>query len=158
MKIFAIDPAPTESAYVIWDGALVYGMGKVENARIVELLNVLNYDLCVIEKVASYGMAVGETVFETVFWSGRFAQVCVHTDRPFERIVRMDVKMNICKNPRARDSNITQALVDRFGGGAPNRGKGSKKEPGFFYGFKKDIWQAFALAVTFFDRGGVYET
>ena len=68
---------------------------------------------------------------------------------------RLKVKQHICHDSRAKDSNIIQALVDRFAYGQRNRGKGIKKEPGFFYGFKADIWQAFALAVTFFDQNCV---
>ena len=64
---------------------------------------------------------------------------------------RIQVKQHICHDSRAKDSNIIQALVDRFAYGERNRGKGTKKEPGFFYGFKADVWQAFALAVTWYD-------
>jgi hypothetical protein len=66
-------------------------------------------------------------------------------------IYRKDVKMNLCGQTRAKDSNIIQALVDRFAYNVPNRGKGYKKSPAFFYGFKSDIWQAFAVGVTYLD-------
>jgi hypothetical protein len=47
---------------------------------------------------------------------------------------------------KAKDSNIRQALIDRFGE------VGVKARPGFFYGFKKDIWAAFAVGVTYLDK------
>ena len=103
----------------------------------------------VIEQVRSYGMPVGATVFDTVFWSGRFCQAWPNE---FHQMPRLKVKQHICHDSRAKDSNIIQALVDRFAYGVRNKGKGTKPEPGFFYGFKKDIWQAFALAVTWHDQ------
>ncbi len=59
--------------------------------------------------------------------------------------------MHLCGSPRAKDPNVTQALVDRFARGETNYGKGTKKSPGFFYGFSADMWQAYALAVTYLD-------
>ena len=47
---------------------------------------------------------------------------------------------------KAKDSNIRQALMDRFGE------VGTKKNQGYFYGFKADIWQAFAVCVTYHDK------
>ena len=34
-----------------------------------------------------------------------------------------------------------------------NYGKGTKKAPGWFYGFSGDMWQAYALGVTYIDLG-----
>jgi len=146
--ILAIDPGPKESAYALLDRDLsIREHGKVDNE---EMLLVIEASLfCkaakyfVIEMVASYGMAVGADVFETVFWTGRFWQAANIEHR--YRIYRKDVKLNLCLDSRAKDSNIRQALIDRFGP------IGTKKNPGWFYGVSKDVWSAIALGVTFAD-------
>ena len=105
----------------------------------------VQYDIAVIEMVASYGMAVGATVFETCVAIGQFKEIAENQDIPVEFIYRKDEKMNLCQSMRAKDSNIRQALIDRFGV------VGTKKNPGWFYGFKKDIWSAYAVGVTYCD-------
>jgi len=105
----------------------------------------------VIEQIASYGMSVGKEVFDTAMWSGRFIEIFTRRGFTVEFLPRITVKMNLCKSPRAGDSNIIQALVDRFAPGQKNHGKGTKKSPGWFYGFSADIWQAYALGVTHID-------
>ena len=59
--------------------------------------------------------------------------------------------MNLSHSKKDKDSNIAQALIDRFAPNTPNKGKGTKKNPGWFHGFKSDIWQAYAVAVTYHD-------
>jgi hypothetical protein len=63
------------------------------------------------------------------------------------RVYRQEVKLHHCKTTKAKDSNIRQALIDRFG--AP----GVKKEPGHTYGLSKDMWSAFAIGVYTLDEG-----
>jgi hypothetical protein len=101
-----------------------------------------------IEMVASYGMAVGKEVFDTCVTIGRFIQFAEERGafRSIDQIYRKEVKLNLCGQTRAKDANIIQALKDRFGD------KGTKKNPGWFYGFKADVWQAYALAVTYLDK------
>lgn len=60
-------------------------------------------------------MAVGETVFETCVWVGRFIEAVSNYDIEYTKIYRKDEKMNLCQSMRAKDSNIRQALIDRFG-------------------------------------------
>lgn len=65
--------------------------------------------------IASYGMAVGKTVFDTCVWIGRFKEIADFNSVDVEYIYRKDEKMNICHSMKAKDSNIRQALIDRFG-------------------------------------------
>lgn len=155
MRIIAIDPGPVESAFVIWDGEKIYNKGILPN-RDMEYQCSYNFSIpLVIEQVECYGMPVGKSIFETVYWTGRFCASYDTANMPkryAHRMSRKDVKMHLCQSMRAKDSNITQALVDRFAPFEKNKGKGTKKEPGFFYGFKSDIWAAMALAVTYWDK------
>ena len=173
--IIGIDPGTDESAYAIcdehlkplafeklpneqlahdlftnvidlWDG--MYGNEPVSVEQ-ESLLFFKNIHLA-IEMVASYGMPVGAEVFETCVWIGKFEH-CLSCFENHKRIYRKDEKLTICHSPKANDSTIRQALTDRFAYGVSNFGKGTKKEPGWFYGFKNDVWQAYAIAVTYHD-------
>lgn len=68
-----------------------------------------------------------------------------------EFILRQQEKLTICHSPKANDATIKQALIDRFAPGVSNYGKGTKKDPGWFYGFRADEWSAYAVAVTYHD-------
>lgn len=154
--ILAIDPGNIESGIVLLNNDLsIIEAEKLDNKNILGRILTCQYadvEHVAIEMVASYGMAVGATVFETCVWIGRFQEALLFTtgiEATF--IYRKDEKMNLCGNMKAKDSNIVQALIDRFATNTPNKGKGSKKQPGWFYGFKKDIWQAYAVGVTYYD-------
>lgn len=155
--ILAIDPGNFESAYVLLDDNLKpieFGKFVNENVRQELRRNIEKYRYklkIAIEMVASYGMAVGREVFETCVWIGRFVEMTEQYNINANYIYRKDEKMNLCHSMKANDSTITQALADRFAYGIRNHGKGTKKDPGWFYGFKKDIWQAYAVGVTYND-------
>ncbi len=152
MNILAIDPGNIESAYVLMnDSYEIFQFGKTGNENMFEIIEETMPDIVVIEMVASYGMAVGESVFETVFWIGRFYEASIREWSGCNRVYRKDVKMNLCGQTRAKDSNIRQALIDRFAKHDFKNGKGIKGNPDWFYGFKADIWQAYAVGVTYID-------
>lgn len=152
-KILAIDPGNEYSGYVVIgaEDMRPLEIGKVENKLVIERVLKADFDELIIEMVASYGMPVGRSVFETCVHIGRLMQAASSVSIKTARLYRQDVKLNICHSNRATDATITQALIDRFAPYTPNRGKGYKKEPGWFYGFKADVWQAYALAVTYLD-------
>lgn len=154
MRTLAIDPGNVESAYVVIGADYrPIKFGKIRNDLLLggELVGIA-VQSTVIEMVASYGMAVGADVFETCVWIGRFYQgLTTGGYGPVQLVKRLPVKTHHCHSAKATDANIRQALVDRFALGQPNHGKGTKKDPGWFYGFHSDVWAAYALAVYHLD-------
>lgn len=147
MTVLAIDPGPEQSAYVLFDGARVEDHNIIGNWDIFHELQVQSFGAVVLEQIESFGMAVGKEVFETVFWTGRFYQASMGTR--VERLSRRDVKLHLCQSARAKDTNVRQALIDRFGG--LDKARGKKASPGPLYGLRSHEWSALALAVTWWD-------
>lgn len=155
--LIGIDPGNKESAYVVVDTLCrPLRFGKVSNSA---LRTILRHELepddlpaVGIEMVASYGMAVGAEVFDTCVEAGRFIEIATWNGATVQRVFRREVKLHHCHSAKAKDANITQALIDRFAPNVRNKGKGTKAEPAWFYGFHSDIWQAYALAVHLVDR------
>lgn len=150
-RLLAIDPGNTDSAFVVIDTETrrPLHIGKPSNPVLLDLCASgaeVGYDCVAIEMIASYGMPVGAEVFETCVWIGRFQQA-LFCRVPVSLVKRHPVKLHLCHSSQAKDSNIRQALVDRFASGQPNHGKGTKSTPGWFYGFHADVWAAYALAV-----------
>ena len=148
--IIGIDPGNVESAYVIWDGVSILEFAKLPNEELLSnLIGGIAANELVIEKIESYGMPVGATIFETVFWSGRFAQAW-HEEA--NRITRKDIKMHLCGSFRAKDGNIRQALIDRFEPDLQPR----KRPCGILKGISADVWAALAVCVTWYDNRDRY--
>lgn len=157
-KIFAIDPGNENSAYVIIesDTCKPLKFGKIPNEELKKLLlsaECADIEEFAIERVASYGMPVGREVFETCEWVGKYSEVIelVHKKRA-SYVYRKEESKHICCSPTAGDSNIRRALIDMFAKHDMKNGKGTKKNPDFFYGFAADVWAAFAVAVTHIEK------
>ena len=154
--VLAIDPGCEQSAYcvMITDNFRPLRFGKFENAQVLKEIALLSaFGAVAIEMVASYGMPVGREVFETCVWIGRFTQAVVGASgKAPDLIYRSEEKLNICNSPRATDATIRRALIDRFARHDLKNGKGTKKNPDWFYGFSADVWAAYAVGVTWIDK------
>jgi len=150
MIIYTIDPGNEQSAFLVYDTDNNKFLQKeiMQNQLLSYDLKALKKsdDILLIENIQCFGMAVGRTVFDTCIWIGRFIESWLSfyndKDNNYFLINRRDIKLHFCEHPRAKDTNIRQALIDRFGK------PGTKNNPGFLYGIKKDLWST--VAITFY--------
>ena len=163
MKILAIDPGNTESGYAVIEMPefKLLDFGKIKNEELLEKVErypffgweaiepYFKIDRIAVEMVACYGMPVGKDVFETCVWVGRFIQALC--DENISYIYRKEEKLTLCGSLKAKDTNIKQALVNRYAKHDFKSGKGVKKNPDTFYGVAKDAWQAIAVGVTYYE-------
>lgn len=151
--IFAIDPGNIESGYALIEMPCfkLLDFGKVTNEELLKFLPTVasQSDALAIEMVASYGMAVGKSVFDTCVWIGRFIQAA---EKEHTFVYRKEEKICLCGSLKAKDGNIRQALIDRYATSDFKNGKGNKKNPDTFYGVSKDVWQAIAVGVTYYEK------
>ena len=155
-KIIAIDPGNIKSALLVWH------KGEIEDKFIVSNQEVLNFlssfsdggYTLVIEMIASYGMPVGQTIFDTCVWIGRFVQLWNSRGYKWDLMYRKNVKMHLCHNMRAKDSNIRQAIIDKYpaNGGGKCPQVGTKGSPGLLYGITADLWAALGIAITYEEK------
>jgi len=154
LTVLAIDPGPTKSTLVrcrftgvrniLEEPIVITEAGEFENMEMLERLGAGD-DVAVCEMIACYGMAVGKEVFDTCRWIGRYEQRFSDARQNMHLLTRLTVKMAICNSQKAKDANMRQALIDRYG--AP----GTKKAPGALYGISSHAWAALAVAVAWHD-------
>lgn len=182
-RILSIDPGPKESAWMIYKENKPEVFGMLDNDKLLSIckhfsmLRAIGKDnvaetvpaVLAIEMVACYGMPVGRDVFDTCVWIGRFVEAW---GGDFVYVYRRDVKILLCNSMQAKDSNVRQVLIDRYGGkdkaigGVKCRkckGKGWfgagravcpvcqgdkwKYPPGLLSEITGDVWSALAIAV-----------
>lgn len=143
-----IDPGPTKTAMVLWNGTHVVWSDIVPSPSVIHRIGTINVGFgtgltVACEHLQCFGMAVGAEVFTTAYLIGSIQEYCRANGIAFRPVYRSEEKMHLCQSMRAKDGNIRQALIDRFGE------VGTKKNPGPLFGIKADLWSALAVAVTF---------
>lgn len=167
MLYIGIDPGDVRSAVSGVIGERVIVGGIYPNEQVVPAACSMAFKLAMggsidgssavrfgIEMIASYGMPVGKTVFETCVWIGRFVEGIrdhkADDTIPIRKVYRKDAKMHLCQSMRAKDGNIRQAIIDLYpptgGGQIPQIG--TKSQPGPLFGAAKDMWASVAVAIT----------
>lgn len=140
--VIAIDPGTKQSAILKWDGIAVTDPAILENENCLARVRLMEKPaLIAVEMVACYGMSVGHEVFETCLIVGRLQEIASNRGIPFRLVYRREVKMHLCGTMKAKDPNIRQALIDKFGQ------VGTKKQPGKLYGVSSHLWAALGVAV-----------
>ncbi len=140
-RILAIDPGTEKSGFVVWDRGVIEA-SEVSNEEMLARIITNDFgglDICALEMVQSYGMSVGRETFETVFWTGRMFERAQRNCTAI-RIYRKDVKIHLCGTMRAKDKNIRQALLDKYGP------VGTSKNKGPLHGISGHLWSALAIA------------
>jgi len=161
--VLCIDPGTTHSGVVVFDGEnILYSKPDFDNNELIKYVayhrpvkiqsivpDEMHIKHLAIEMVASYGMSVGQTTFETVLWIGRFMERFGYDK--CTKIYRKDVKLFLCNSLRAKDANIRQAILDLFPatGGGKTPQIGTKKQPGPLYGVTSHSISALAVGLTY---------
>lgn len=159
MTVVALDPGYRQTAFVVWDGTTIHAHGREPNDVVLARLGTTAAapatdplraaDILVFEQMQFFrSFSAGREVFESIFWTGRFAQAWA--PRPFEGLLRSQVRAHLGA-AKGGDAVVRAALIERFG---PFREQaiGTKAAPGPLYGVKADAWSALALAVTWTDQ------
>lgn len=151
--IIGIDPGNKETAFVVLHGDKITDHFYGANDEVLQKLARL--DFChfkphfeiYCEMIASYGMPVGKSVFDTCLFIGQILEALPDT----KLITRNVVKNCICHSSKAKDANIRQALIDIYGE------QGTKKNPGGTFGISGDKWAALAVATAGARGAKLYE-
>jgi hypothetical protein len=155
--ILAIDPGTRESGCVLFQNSLgaIASAGVRSNEEIIEKLReptrLSDTDVLVYEQIESFGKAVGFEVFRTVWWSGRFCEAWMDRGGRIAPITRRRVKEVIAGgNPKAKDAQIRQCLIDLYGGQAQTKKGGALER------VKSHSWAALAVGVVFLKQSDTF--
>lgn len=183
--ILCIDPGSRITGWVILDrrpGELpeLVDHGNTPTLAFLDWLRgyrELGIRQAVVEHVGHYGtgMSAGADVFETCILLGRMVEILRYLP-VVAKVRRQSIKTRLCGRPTAKDSNVRQALIDRWGGdelalgarkcahcqGKGWRGRGRPSceacggdgwdvPPGPLHGVTKHAWSALAAGVYYWE-------
>ena len=138
-RILAIDPGTHESGFCLYESGRVVSSGVMDNHDLLKIVADDRSDALAIEKVVSYGRAVGQEVFDTCEWAGRFRQVWGCPDETLS-VTRLQVKQALGLKGSDDEAKVNKRLREVIGD------KGTKANPGPTYGVTSHAWAALGVA------------
>jgi len=153
-RIFAIDPGPDRSGWVLYDADARRVVAHSAAERNADLLGILRRqslgrpgpDVVAIEQIALRpGQPAYRELVPTLLWTGRLVEAWASRGGRVELVTREVVKRAVLGSPRGDDAQVRAALLDLHGGAGA---AGTKRAPGPLYGVKSHAWAALAVAVT----------
>ena len=161
--LLAIDPGDVQSAFCFMDidtyRPLYFAKedNKEAMAHMAEYVEKHKVNNIACEMIQSYGSNVGRSVFFTCVMIGRLTEYFESRGCKVDYVYRKDEKINLCGTMQSTDASVRQAMIDRFAKFDFKNGKGTKKNPDWFFGFKADTWAAAAVGITWIDaQKGLY--
>lgn len=155
MLILAVDPGPEKSSWVLWSTSterVASGEDQLDNARLRDWLggNIRDStEQMVIERPVLMGQNATAALLETSRWAGVFEGAWPGV---VDRLTYHKVRCQLARSGNAKESEVKQALISRFApAGYGPQGKGTKSNPGPFYGVVGHMWSAVAVAVAWCD-------
>lgn len=157
IKILAIDPGPQESAWVLMQDLKIHSCNKESNEAIRKALDFDEWEQTILamEYAVAYGRS-GRDVSDTAFESGRMVEAAKSC---YLGITRSKVRGHLCGR-YGSDAKIIEKLIERFCHDIYQKWVDKQltrqkminaAREKYFHEFKADIWQAYALGVTYFD-------
>lgn len=157
-SVLAIDPGPLRShAAVVWiSGGVprVIVHAALTTDAVIELARRSEVEAVVIEQITSYGMPVGQEVFDTCVVIGRIVEACTHNGVECHLIPRYEVKRAILGRTRGTDGEVWKGVIGLCGGASA---VGRKGNPGPLYGVHGHCRQAVALGISQLNACREYE-
>ena len=110
------------------------------------------------------GQMIGSETYEACIWIGRYLEQAMQLGMKVHRVYRHEERSRLIPSKRNKlpplpagtgqtaDAQIRAALIQRFAKHDMKNGKGTAKCKDTFYGFKADMWNAFAVGVVHLDR------
>lgn len=175
MLILAIDPGTKQSAYsLIREDYSIVSAAKQPNEDVLALIHHGEFDVLVIECMEprfhapgagkTMGLRIGDEVYETCIWIGRFMEAAYARGKQVFRVFRSEERARLIPTKKnglpplvgkvgeSGDSKMRAALIARFARHDKVNGKGRAANKDFFYGFRADMWNSFAVGVVYLDK------